>query len=878
MRFDIQGLPALVTSFWRHSSAQRKLGILVILMVVALAATSLASIHYGIELYKSRRAENLDMFLDNLRETRLAVVPHWVKGLLFARPERLEVEIKRQHFAELAQRRNEALQRGILINADNAYVPAVVRYGGDEFAVKMRLKGDWTDHLLGSKWSFRVKVKGNDTLLGMKQFSLHHPRARNFVYEWLFHRALAREDILGLRYDFVTVTLNGQDLGIYALEEHFEKRLLEHQRRREGPIIKLNENLMWADRVAQPHAITSSPTGIESEHSAWVDVFGDDAFRKSTAIEQFRVARNLLESYRYGELPAHEVFDTEKMATFLALSDLMGSPHAVVWHNLRFYYNPITSRLEPIGFDANAGEKLARPVGSQRDWTNHNRKYKDLAFTDPVFSAAYTRALERVSQEGYLEELLRDVRAELDDKLAILWREFPWFHYSDEVFRHNRAVIAAALNPSKGVHAYFDSRAPGQLDVEVGNIQGMPVEVDRVVFKDSLTLVPSRRVILAPKVEATPVRYRHVTFDLPADLASTVALEKNLIVQYRILGSQNERSDSVFSWPRRDLSFLDDDFMRQQPNAHEQPFFAFDEDRMRINVLPGSWRVDRHVIIPPGYSVVCGAGTEIVMTDGATILSRSRLDFRGTEGQPIVFRSEGGAGRGLVVLEAGDESTLEHVSFVGLGNPSHAGWTLTGAVTFYESPVRLSNCLFAENVSEDALNVFGSPFQIENCVFSRTSSDAFDADFADGRIANSLFVHSGNDAIDVSGSVVEVVDTRIEDTGDKGLSGGENSVLKVTNVEFVRAAIAVASKDMSEVHIDGIRIAESDVGMTLFQKKPEFGAASMVISNLEMASVQIPYLVEEHSKLVIDGSRVRANRRVVKDELYGKRWGKRSVR
>lgn len=876
MRFEIQGLPGLVGSLWKYGSTQRKLVIFVALMLLGLAATSLASIHYGMQLYKSKRAENLDMFVENLVASHVAVVPQWIKGVAFGRPERLEINIKRKHFAELAQRRNEALQRGILINEGNTYVPAVVSHGDGEYAIKLRLKGDWTDHLLGNKWSFRVKVKGNDTLFGMKQFSLHHPRARNFAHEWLFHRAVQREDILSLRYDFVEVTLNGQNLGVYALEEHFEKRLIEHQSRREGPIIKLNENLMWADRAVQPHVIEGSPTGIQSEHSAWVDAFGD--IGTPAAYARFQVAQNLVEGFRYGNLPAHQVFDVEKMATFLALSDLLGSPHAVVWHNLRFYLNPVTSRLEPVGFDANPGEKLARPVGSSRDWNENNRKYKDLAFTDPVFYAAYTRALERVSRESYLDELLRETRDELDDKLAILWKEFPWFHYSDAVFHRNRKVIESALNPVKGVHAYHHSRTQEQLVVEVGNLQGMALEVDRVVFNDSLMLVPAERVILPPKVDAKPVQYQRMGLDLPADLATSTSLEQNLVVHYRVLGAETGRSDAVFAWRRWDESFAANDFMRQPANARGQEFLDFDEEKKRILVRPGTWRITEDVIIPPGYDVVCDAGTELVLSDDATLLSRSRLEFQGTESNPIVVRSDDGSGRGLVVLETGEQSNLEHVSFIGLSNPSSQGWSLTGAVTFYEAPVRLWNCLFAENVCEDALNILRTTFEIDNCVFSRTSSDAFDADFADGSITNSLFVNSGNDAIDVSGSVVQVVDTRIEDTGDKGLSGGENSVLIVQNVDLVRAAIAVASKDLTEVRIDGIRIVDTDVGMTLFQKKPEFGAASMVISNLDMASVQVPYLVEDHSKLVIDGSRVRANRRVVKDELYGKRWGKRSRR
>ena len=53
MRFEIQGLPGLVGSLWKYGSTQRKLVILLALMLLGLAATSLASIHYGMQLYLS---------------------------------------------------------------------------------------------------------------------------------------------------------------------------------------------------------------------------------------------------------------------------------------------------------------------------------------------------------------------------------------------------------------------------------------------------------------------------------------------------------------------------------------------------------------------------------------------------------------------------------------------------------------------------------------------------------------------------------------------------------------------------------------------------------------------------------------------------------
>ena len=52
--------------------------------------------------------------------------------------------------------------------------------------------------------------------------------------EWFLHQFVAYSGLLALRYDFVQLYLNGDNLGIYALEEHFEKELIENNNRREG--------------------------------------------------------------------------------------------------------------------------------------------------------------------------------------------------------------------------------------------------------------------------------------------------------------------------------------------------------------------------------------------------------------------------------------------------------------------------------------------------------------------------------------------------------------------------------------------------------------------------------------------------------------------
>ena len=194
---------------------------------------------------------------------------------------------------------------------------------------------------------------------------------------------------------------------------------------------------------------------------------------------------------------------------------------------------------------------------------------------------------------------------------------------------------------------------------------------------------------------------------------------------------------------------------------------------------------------------------------------------------------------------------------------------MTGAVTFYESPVAISDSEFLGNRSEDALNIVRSDFSIDKTLFSDTFSDALDADFTKGEITNSYFSKAGNDAIDASGSIIEIENISITGAGDKGLSVGERSEVSAAGIQIKNAQIAVASKDLSQTTITDINISDSEIGLTAYQKKSEFGAASMEVRGLEMTSVASPYLVEMHSRVVVDNQVIEASYENVYKTLYG---------
>ena len=78
----------------------------------------------------------------------------------------------------------------------------------------------------------------------LKNFQLQKPRARNYIYEWIFHELNSEiEDSISLKYEFFNLYINGENYGLYVLEESFSHILIERSKKRNGPIFSLKEGL-----------------------------------------------------------------------------------------------------------------------------------------------------------------------------------------------------------------------------------------------------------------------------------------------------------------------------------------------------------------------------------------------------------------------------------------------------------------------------------------------------------------------------------------------------------------------------------------------------------------------------------------------------------
>lgn len=234
---------------------------------------------------------------------------------------------------------------------------------------------------------------------------------------------------------------------------------------------------------------------------------------------------------------------------------------------------------------------------------------------------------------------------------------------------------------------------------------------------------------------------------------------------------------------------------------------------------------------------------------------------------------------GIHVINAGTYSQINYTEFSNQSNLKYGNWSLPSAVTFYESPVKIDHSYFINNQSEDGLNLFRSyPFEVSNTTFKNTFSDAFDADFSDGTLTNCNFINAGNDAIDISGSIIVVKGCVFDKVADKALSAGEDSKMTVDSIKIDGASLAVVAKDLSKVIISNSEILNSEVVYCAFQKKQEFGPSTIVANNVTFTEFKEENLIEEKSTLKVDGEKIHNYRDDVRKYLYGNEFGKETVK
>lgn len=805
--------------------------------------------------------------------------------------EKLLLYFSDNKISELNNKIEEAFSIGVHIN-DGEWTKGIMSDEIDVMPIKARLKGDWLDHLEGKKYSLRIKMRDDYVFKRMKVFSIQHPKVRDYLAEFVSHKLFSQEDVLTTRYGFIPVYKNTESTGIYAWEEHFAKQLIEYNLRREGPILKFDEDPFW--RMNQYNQVNEKWLNWPYFEGCRILAFGmNKTLRNPVLKKQFSIGQSLMYQYKSLNAPIEEVFDVDALAKYWALIDILNARHGLAWHNHRFYYNPVICKLEPVSFDnfTDINEDDKDPIMSPNLLQNFDSAYAEHLLSISLFKseelvASYIDYVEKYSEKSFLDQFFNNNSEEFIHYEELLQREFTEYKYHKDHIYKNAEIIRSKLPLLKEKMeagyigkeynfrivekprdtTYFVDAIPEYINAYYSS-KNEDISTLRLENYTSFDIVPvgiandDGRLIYLFEDEFLINQYlsglNDTTFDIPTIKDAT-----------QFVYNVKNRSDILYSelslWEKK-TGYSPYQKIKKEFNLVSSGLFKRSNDTLYVS---GNHEVTEKILVPKEYIVVFKADTKIDFIDSSCFISHAPVIFNGEKDKPVIISSSDSTANGFTVLQAESKSYLKHVKFVDMNTLDYEGWTLTGAVNFYESDVNIDHCIFESNHCEDALNIIRSNFKVSAADFINIFSDAFDSDFSTGILEDSYFEFVGNDAIDFSTSQIHIEDCVMNHIADKGISGGEGSTLWVSNTSIVNCNIGAASKDLSEVELLDVSIDSCNYALVALIKKPEYGAATIKTKNLKISNCEINHLIEDQSILFLNGRKIEGNEKNVARLFY----------
>ena len=718
---------------------------------------------------------------------------------------------------------------------------------------------------LGKNWSFKIRTRKSN-LFGLNDFALMHAQRRNYLLEWYARKMFEEEGFIYKDYKFINLYINGENKGIYVMDENYTEALSVKNNKKEGIYVRFGSDINWYGGVQDIHEdeielLYQSCCGLDDNlQKANIDVLNQkiNSNTKKETIKNFNIAKRLLEDFRRNKKNPEEIFDLDLMAKSFALSDLLGSWHAMHWGNMKFYFDPISLKLEPI-VDDNYNEEQNYTIKTRAmritDSYNYSLIY-DRLFKSKLFVEKYIFYLKRYSDPEFLSNFNNKIKKEFNTNLSYInkfktFYSFPHYHIEE-----NRKRLEKFINPYQPLYFSLWDKNTNEIILKIGNTSMLPAKISKIEVIDNnnqLSLIDLTKeksslntIYFEPRFFKKPIEYKYLKFDLR--LQEQI---KQIILHYSIVGLDKILSKTL-DYPTITKKVDDITFNDNLDTTSNFDFLEFFQNKILIR--RGDFSITEDLIIPKDKELIIAAGARINLLNGSKIISNSRIIAEGTPNDPIKIYSSDNLGQCLLVLDEERKSVLKYVYFINLSNCSDSRMELTGSVNFYKTKVIMDSIYFIDNIKgDDYLNIIDSKFDFNNLFFENVNADALDIDYSKGKIENINVAGSKNDALDLSNSTVEIKNFVAKNIGDKGISVGENSYLFGQNIIIDKSFLGLASKDQSETEIENLVITNSNIGLASYIKKNEYNSSTININKLSTSNNLQNFLFEKDSKIKIDG-------------------------
>jgi hypothetical protein len=285
-------------------------------------------------------------------------------------------------------------------------------------------------------------------------------------------------------------------------------------------------------------------------------------------------------------------------------------------------------------------------------------------------------------------------------------------------------------------------------------------------------------------------------------------------------------------------------------------------------------------------------GVEIWMSDGVNIFSSATIIAKGTESEPIIFRSNPQSKDkkwGIISIKnANDTIRFKNVIIENASegpNPVRdiAALSIANSTVLLDSiyvenihknPINVYNCqtsilnsrIHSDYGGCDEINIKKGKILISHCEFignKGLDSDALDfGEMTSGSaVVKNSFFHDmegyNSDAVDLGDHAKNVIidSILVYNFQDKGVSIGQQSSTKITNSVFINCGMGAGMKDSSSVKIDHCTYFGNFYALANYQKHPGDAGSNLVVTNTILSnSYELGYFNDEYSAIHISNS------------------------
>ena len=176
---------------------------------------------------------------------------------------------------------------------------------------------------------------------------------------------------------------------------------------------------------------------------------------------------------------------------------------------------------------------------------------------------------------------------------------------------------------------------------------------------------------------------------------------------------------------------------------------------------------------------------------------------------------------------------------------------LTGCLSLIHLNVNDIKINSSNSSCEDTLNLINVKGFIDEINIRESFSDGLDVDFSKVTIDKINIFSSKNDCVDLSAGQYELNKINLENCGDKALSVGEKSYLKLNEIIAKNSNTGIASKDSSITKLTDAYLTNLKTCISAYNKKQEYYGGFLEVQNIECKNYEYKTDVDNNSKVII---------------------------